>query len=259
MRTTFRAALTAAAITTAATAALADPITVPERLMEDLQRDLELEDFQAAGVVGNLARETGNFQFLRELNPIVPGSRGGIGYAQWTGPRHDAFLEFAGTADPMSYEVSYAFLIEELEGPYARVLETLRGTGTLEAATEVFMRGYLAPHPRHLHLEERIAFASAYLGGDFSGAGCESVHRVYEAGQVEVVQECPRDLAEIRPRARPDRVTRLASADLAGVRPRTRPEGLQTKGPEGLRAAELFASDVNVEDPFRTDPPAPDA
>lgn len=230
MRTAFRAALTAAAITTTATAALADPVSVPERLMGDLQADLDLADFQAAGIVGNLARETGNFQFLRELNPIVPGSRGGIGYAQWTGPRHDAFLEFAGEADPMSYEVNYAFLIEELEGPYVRVLDRLRETETLNEATEVFMRGYLAPHPRHLHLNERVSFAAAYLEGDFSGAGCESVHRVYRSGPIEAVQECPRDLAEIRPQARPARIE---------ARPRAPEE-----------TAALLPRDLGVEDPF---------
>lgn len=245
MRNVLRNALAAAAITTTTTAALAGPVSVPERLMGDLQADLDLADFQAAGVVGNLARETGNFRFLRELNPIVKGSRGGIGYAQWTGPRHDAFLEFAGEGDPMSYEVNYGFLIEELEGPYASVVDLIRETETLAEATEVFMREYLAPHPRHLHLEERVAFASAYLTGDFSDAGCASVHRVYEAGNAEVLQECPRDLAEIRPRARPQQVTR---PDLT-MRPRLRPDGLETP--------ELLASDVEVENPFERESPSP--
>lgn len=257
MRTAFRAALTAAAITTTATAALADPVSVPERLMGDLQADLDLADFQAAGIVGNLARETGNFQFLRELNPIVPGSRGGIGYAQWTGPRHDAFLKFAGGADPMSYEVNYAFLIEELEGPYLRVLDQLRETETLNEATEVFMRGYLAPHPRYLHLDERIAFASAYLEGDFSGAGCESVHRVFEAANVEVLQECPRDLAELRPRARPEKVTPTALDEASALRPRPRPEGLTRSGPARDASPDQLVSNIEVKDPFATDSPGP--
>jgi hypothetical protein len=257
MRTAFRAALTAAAITTTATAALADPVSVPERLMGDLQADLDLADFQAAGIVGNLARETGNFQFLRELNPIVPGSRGGIGYAQWTGPRHDAFLKFAGGADPMSYEVNYAFLIEELEGPYVRVLDRLRETETLDEATEVFMRGYLAPHPSHLHLEERVAFAARYMAGDFAHAGCASVHRVYEAGNVEVLQECPRDLAELRPRARPEKVAPTALDEASALRPRSRPEGLNRSGPAREVSPDQLVSNIEVKDPFATDSPGP--
>jgi hypothetical protein len=250
MRTAFRAALTAAAITTTATAALADPVSVPERLMGDLQADLDLADFQAAGIVGNLARETGNFQFLRELNPLVPGSRGGIGYAQWTGPRHDTFLEFVGDADPMRYEVNYAFLIEELEGPYVRVLDRLRETETLGEATEVFMRGYLAPHPRYLHLDERIAFASAYLEGDFSGAGCESVHRVFEAGNVEVLQECPRALAEIRPKPRPGSELTQTAALTPETRPRARPDRLAETSREPAGDVTITLGPVEVRSPF---------
>lgn len=258
MKKTFRAVVTAATITTAATAALAGPVSVPERLMGDLQADLDLADFQAAGVVGNLARETGNFRFLQELNPIVKGSRGGIGYAQWTGPRHDAFLEFAGDGDPMSYEVNYGFLIEELEGPYASVLDRVRETETLDEATEVFMGGYLAPHPRHLHLEERVAFASAYLAGDFADAGCASVHRVYEAGNVEVLQECPRDLVELRPRARPEKVTPTALDQASALRPRPRPEGLNRSGPARDTSSDQLVSNIEIKDPFTTDSPGPE-
>ena len=72
MRITFRSALTAAAIRTAATAALADPVSVPERLMGDLQADLDLADFQAAGIVRNLAPETGNSRYLRQLKLFIP-------------------------------------------------------------------------------------------------------------------------------------------------------------------------------------------
>ena len=253
MKNAFRAALTAATITSTAVAALAEPVSVPERLMGDLQYDLDLADFQAAGIVGNLARETGNFQFLRELNPIVEGSRGGIGYAQWTGPRHDAFLAFAEGADPMSYEVNYAFLIEELEGPYARVLDRVRETETLAQATEVFMRGYLAPHPNYLHLDERITFASAYMEGDFSGAGCASVHRMVEAGTLEVLQKCPSDLAGIRPRARPERdpVTTLASG--FSIRPIARPDDLVVTGQDEIAA--LLRGDLEVSSPFGAEAP----
>lgn len=241
MKNAFRAALTAATITSTAVAAFAEPVSVPERLMGDLQSDLDLADFQAAGIVGNLARETGNFQFLRELNPLVRGSRGGIGYAQWTGPRHDAFLAFADGADPMSYEMNYAFLIEELEGPYARVLDRVRETETLAQAAEVFMRGYLAPHPSYFHLDERITFASAYLEGDFSGAGCASQHRIVEAGNLEILQECPRDLAEIRPRARPEREPVASLAFAYSVRPRARPDDLVASEPDEI--ASLFSID----------------
>jgi opacity protein-like surface antigen len=216
MKKMFRAAVIAASITSTAIAAHADPVSVPERLLGDLQTDLELSDFQAAGIVGNLARETGNFRFLRELNPLVNGSRGGIGYSQWTGPRHDAFLSFVGDGDPMGYEANYAFLLEELEGPYSRVLERLYETDTLGEATEVFMRGYLAPHPKYRHLEERIAFAESYLVGDFAGAGCASTHSTYVSGSIEVVGACLDGLGSIRPVARPEWMETIYESDQDG-------------------------------------------
>lgn len=251
MQNAVRAALAAATITSTTVAAFADPVSVPERLMADLRADLDLADFQAAGIVGNLARETGNFRFLRELNPVVRGSRGGIGYAQWTGPRHDDFLAFAGGADLMSYEVNYAFLIEELEGPYARVLDRVRETETLSEATEVFMLGYLAPHPSYRHQDERIAFASAYLEGDFSGAGCASLERVSRGRSMEVVQECPRKLADVRPRARPEREVENSLDEAGGIRPRARPEQREVLAGEPASLSALLKFDLEIIDPFR--------
>lgn len=268
MKMMFRAAIAAAALTSTSAAALADPVSVPERLMGDLQADLELTDYQAAGIVGNLARETGNFRYLRELNPLIRGSRGGIGYGQWTGDRHDAFLEYASDRDQMSYETNYGFLLQELEGPYAEVLAELYETGDAAEATMLIMRGYLAPHPKHRYLEERVAFAEGYLAGDFTGAGCESVHRVYPWGDMEVVQECPANLADLRPRARPDWIGDGAARvedpfQLSSVRPKSRPEqltGSEATPVERIPLTVLLRTDGPVEDPFRTAPaesPAP--
>ena len=264
MRKLFRAAVAAAAFAGTSTAALAEPVSVPERLMGDLQADLELTDYQAAGVVGNLARETGNFRYLRELNPLIRGSRGGIGYGQWTGERHDAFLDYADGRDPMSYEVNYGFLLQELEGPYAEVLAELYETSDAREATLLVMRGYLAPHPKHRYLEERVAFAEGYVAGDFSGAGCESVHRVYAWGDMELIQECPRDLAEVRPRARPERIEgQMVTVEdplrVSSVRPRSRPDHITGAG-TGAEAPSpvtvLLDADHQVADPFRIAPSA---
>jgi len=207
LQRTFRAAIAAAAIATStAIAAFAQPISVPERLIGDLQTDLDLTEVQAAGVAGNLARETGNFRYLQELNPLIKGSRGGLGYAQWTGPRRDAFVDYANGRDLMSYEVNYGFLRHELEGDYLHVLERLRETETEEDAANVTMRGYLAPHPKYRHLQDRIDYATAFLNGDFDGAGCGSLHLPFVIDGAEALGTCPIevDLAELRPRARPE-------------------------------------------------------
>jgi hypothetical protein len=165
--------------------------TVPERLIGDLQADFDLKDFQAAGIVGALSTETGNFRYMQELNPIVRGSRGGIGYAQWTGPRRVAFEEWAGPeSDLTAYEVNYGYLSEELKGEYAYVVDRIRETETVRQATNVFMRQFLRPHPNHRALSTRVAYAEAYLAGDFTGAGCQSTHEVSVEGRMMLVAMC---------------------------------------------------------------------
>lgn len=147
-----------------------DPI--PEVLIEDLQRDLNIQQFHAAAIAGNLAQETGNFTMLRQIG----GS--GLGWSQWTGERRTAYRRYAGSDDrALKYEVNYSFLISELTGPYAETLERLRQTATLEEATQLFMKEFLRPAKQHAALSKRIAHASNYLDGDFSGAGCKvSLH-----------------------------------------------------------------------------------
>src|SRR4029079_2065686 len=56
-----------------------------------LMADLGLTDYQAAGLVGNLGFESVGFRTLQEMAPAVSGSKGGYGWAQWTGVRRRAF------------------------------------------------------------------------------------------------------------------------------------------------------------------------
>ncbi|MBN4097203.1 MULTISPECIES: phage tail tip lysozyme [unclassified Methylobacterium] len=117
------------------------------RLGPRLMRDLGLSDVQAAGLLGNLGHETGGFRHLQEVAPAVPGSRGGWGLAQWTGPRRvamEAWCRARGRdlADP---EAGYGYLCAELRGPEAPALAALRATTTLAAATEAVWRRYERP------------------------------------------------------------------------------------------------------------------
>lgn len=142
-------------------------VSIPERLLGDLQADLDLEEFQAAAIVGNLAHETGNFRHLKEIQGL------GYGYSQWSGPRRAEFFAFAGAAGgKRSYEANYGFLLHELTGQYSRVLKRLRKSRNLEEATSVFMKRFLAPAPATAAYPRRLAFARSYLAGEFAGAGC---------------------------------------------------------------------------------------
>lgn len=137
------------------------------RLMTDLQRDFGMSPEQAAGVVGSLSIESNGFRTLQEQG--VP-YRGGFGYAQWTGPRRDAYEAWARRNDlnPSSYEANYGYLADEFRQPlFSRWLQPTYGasdpataarefTGSADAAT-----GFLRPGTPHI--ERRIGEAHAAL------------------------------------------------------------------------------------------------
>ena len=100
-----------------------------------LMRDLDLTIEQAGGVVGNLGFESAGFTELHEIGQ--PEGSGGYGWAQWTAGRRMAFFAwcdangFPGnrwTAD----EANYGFLLADLRGAYAGMVEELRKQATLE-------------------------------------------------------------------------------------------------------------------------------
>lgn len=93
-----------------------------------LMRDLGLTMEQAAGIVGNLGSESIGFTALQEITPKVPGSRGGGGIAQWTGPRRKSFEAWCAlhNLSPKSDAGNYGFLIEELRGSYRKLVAQLQ-------------------------------------------------------------------------------------------------------------------------------------
>ncbi len=118
------------------------------RLMSDLQETLGITKAQAAGIVGNFDHETGGFKYLQELEPTVPGSKGGRGFAMWTGPRRKAFESWSAenNLDPDSYDASFGFFIHEVQNTSeGRFMKALEKTTTAEQAAKVFSRNYLRP------------------------------------------------------------------------------------------------------------------
>lgn len=116
-----------------------------------LAEDLGLSREQAAGIVGNLWRES-QLQAVNEQRPLVPGSRGGLGWAQWTGPRRNAFEAWAqerGLA-VTSDAANYGFLLHELQNtPHGRsALAALRGTNDPRAAAGAFLPFETGGDPR---------------------------------------------------------------------------------------------------------------
>jgi len=153
--------------------AQSDATDVGNRMMGDLQRDFGLTPAQAAGFVGNLAHESGDFKTLQEINPMVEGSRGGYGYAQWTGPRRKAFEQWtaANGLDPTSYEANYGFLKHELTAtPEGAVIGQLRSTKTPDEAAQVVSDTFLRPGIPNMG--SRVSRARSYYGNpmtEFAG------------------------------------------------------------------------------------------
>lgn len=114
--------------------------TADERGAEYIKRlvlDFSLTPQQAAGLVGNLLFESAGFSTLQEMKPSVPGSAGGYGIAQWTGPRRRAFEKWASVngLDTSTDGANYGFLCEELRTTHKNTLTALRKCLDIEGAT----------------------------------------------------------------------------------------------------------------------------
>jgi len=146
-------------------------------LVRRLEVYFDLTPEQAAGIVGNLGYESAGFKTLQEIAPAVEGSRGGYGWAQWTGPRRRAFEAwcvengFAFSSD----EGNYSFLIHELSGSHKSTITALKKTATLDDA--VFSAGLTYERPggtTSTHLpgfSGRMRYAERALDGAYGGEG----------------------------------------------------------------------------------------
>lgn len=116
-----------------------------------LMGDFPVDALDAAAILGNLGHECNGFTSLQELAPTVKGSRGGYGWAQWTGPRRRAYEAYCrrNHLDRASDEANYAWLFLELKGSEAGAIAKLKAARTLEDKVHAFERAFLragVPH-----------------------------------------------------------------------------------------------------------------
>lgn len=97
-----------------------------------LMKDFNLTDEEAAAILGNLGTESGGFKYSQEIKPIGNG-RGGLGWAQWTGPRRVQFESYCkrNNLDPVSDKANYAWLWVELSDEYQSALTGIKNAKTL--------------------------------------------------------------------------------------------------------------------------------
>lgn len=130
-----------------------------KKFMEDFDCTLE----EAAAVFGNLGHESNGFDTLQEVKPTVKGSRGGFGWAQWTGPRrrqYEAYCE-RNNLDPTHHSSNYKFLWVELKGSEAGAISKLKAATTLEGKVRAFELAYERAGVKHY--PSRIRWAGRAL------------------------------------------------------------------------------------------------
>lgn len=113
---------------------------------------------QAAALVGHLRVESGDFQYMEELEDNVYGTRG-YGHLQWTNTpgsnRRDNFLAWTKgqNLDPSSFEGNYGFLQHEMSTNHGNVWtnggsdQGFRQTGSLEDSSSYLLGNLIRPKP----------------------------------------------------------------------------------------------------------------
>lgn len=111
----------------------------------------------AQGIVMNFQDESGLNPGINEAAPIVPGSRGGFGLAQWTGPRRKALESYAASSGrPVDdVDTQLDFLMTELEGPEKAAFQKTLAAGDAGQAAAAFATNFLRPAKQHL--DRRVA------------------------------------------------------------------------------------------------------
>lgn len=110
----------------------------------------------ADAFVMNFQDESGLNPGINEANPIVPGSRGGFGLSQWTGPRRRALEAYAAqqgvdVADP---NMQLDYLMTELAGPESAAWQSIQNSPDTGSAAAAIVNQFLRPAEQHRSARE---------------------------------------------------------------------------------------------------------
>lgn len=132
-------------------------------IMRQLMADFELSVEDAAAIAGNLGHESAGFRFLQELKPMIPGSAGGYGWAQWTGPRRRQFEAYCkrNKLDPASDKANYGWLFVELTTTEKKAIPAVKYARGLEAKVKAFELAFERAGIKHY--DKRLAWAGIAL------------------------------------------------------------------------------------------------
>ena len=132
-------------------------------IMQLLIEDFLFSTEDAAAIVGNAGHESGGLVKLQEMRPVVPGSRGGWGWFQWTGPRRVAFESYCkrNNLDPKGDKANYGWLWNELKGPEKNAIAKTKSAQGLFNKVVAFEQGFERAGVKHY--PSRYAWAKKAL------------------------------------------------------------------------------------------------
>lgn len=124
----------------------------------------------AQGIAGNFAVESGFDPGINEIAPLVEGSRGGFGLAQWTGPRRVQYENFASERGSRldDIDAQLDFLTWELGNTEKSAGAKLAKATNAEEAARIFSDSFLRPGIPHL--DRRIAAARGFSQNPMSAS-----------------------------------------------------------------------------------------
>lgn len=139
-----------------------EPLSMEGRIREGLKAR-GLPEHIANGFIANFKDESNLNPGINEAAPVVPGSRGGFGLAQWTGPRRKALEAFAASqGKPVDdLDVQLDFLMTELSGSEAGAGAAIMSAKNAPEAAAAIVNNFLRPAEQH-----RASREAEYLGMD---------------------------------------------------------------------------------------------
>lgn len=121
-----------------------------------------LPEHVADGFLMNFQDESGFNPGINEAAPTVPGSRGGYGLYQLTGPRRVAYEQYAAQkgVDPSNVDAQLDFMMSELQGPEAAAAQAILSAPDTGSAAAAIVNKFLRPAEEH-----RARRVAQYTGG----------------------------------------------------------------------------------------------
>ena len=124
----------------------------------------------AQGIVANMKAESNLQPGINEISPVVPGSRGGFGLNQWTGPRRVAYEQFAAErgAPLDDLQTQLDFTMYELQGPEKAAYAALQGVQDPIEAARIYSERFLRPGIPNMN--KRLGYAAELAGSPMPSA-----------------------------------------------------------------------------------------